>query len=68
MYQFVRNVVYLCEHLRRHLHRHYWKQETLEVYWVSETAKIQSPHKMTASVRVHRHGLLLLRGEALGGA
>ncbi len=68
MYYSSKNVLYLCVHLFRHLHRHYCKQETLEDYWVSETAKTQSPQDMTTRVRVHRHGLLLLRGEALGGA
>ena len=25
------------------VHRHCWKEKTLEVYWVSESAKTQSP-------------------------
>ncbi len=43
MYKFPQKVLYLFSHLRQHVQRHYWKQETLEVYWVSETAKTQSP-------------------------
>jgi len=41
-------------------HRYCWKEKTLEVYWVSETAKTQKPQDQTTSVRAYRHGLLLL--------
>ena len=57
MLAFQKNVVFLWRAFALHWHIHCWKQETLEVYWVSE------PHKQTTSVRVYRHGLLLLEGQ-----
>ncbi len=68
MYKYPEKVLYLCVHLRQHLLRHYWKQETLEVYWVSETAKTQSP-KSRPPVSVYiSTDYCSCRGEALGGA
>ena len=48
--------------------RHCWTGETLEVYWVSETAKTSSP-KNRQPVSVHTGtDYCCCRGEALGGA
>lgn len=43
MHRFPKIVVSLWRAFVRQRHRHCWKQETLEVYWVSETAKIKAP-------------------------
>ena len=43
MHLFQKNVVSLWCAFAQHWHIHYWKEKTLEVYWVSETSKIQNP-------------------------
>ena len=49
-------------------HRHCWKEKTLEVYWVSESAKTQKPQDRQP-VSVHTGtDYCCCRGEALGGA
>ena len=62
MITFQKKVVSLWRAFAQQRHQHCWKRKTLEVYWVSETAKIHCSQKQTASVRVHRHGLLSLLG------
>lgn len=62
MITFQINVVSLQRNSALQGHQHCWRKKTLEVYWVSETAKIHCSQKQTASVRVHRHGLLSLLG------
>ena len=58
LHQFQKNVVSLWRAFALHVYIHCWKEKTLEVYWVSETSKIQ-PRRQTTSVRAW-HGLLLL--------
>ena len=48
-------------------HRLCWKEKTLEVYWVSESAKTQKPQERQP-VSVHGTDYCCCRGEALGGA
>ena len=68
MHRFQKIVVTLRCAFAQHLHQHFWKQETLEVYWVSETAKTSSP-KIRQPVSVHTGtDYCCCRGEALGGA
>lgn len=68
MHRFPKIVVSLWRAFVRQRHRHCWKQETLEVYWVSETAKNQSP-KSRQPVSVHTGtDYCCCRGKALGGA
>jgi hypothetical protein len=43
MITFQKKVVSLWRAFAQQRHQHCWKRKTLEVYWVSETAKIQSP-------------------------
>ena len=43
MHLFQKNVVSLWRALALHWHIHCWKEKTLEVYWVSKTAKNQAP-------------------------
>ena len=43
MITFQKIVVSLQRAFAKQRHQHCWKQKTLEVYWVSETAKNQSP-------------------------
>ena len=63
MHIFQKNVVSLWRAFASHWYKHCWKEKTLEVYWVSKTAKIRSPRIQTASVRAYRHGLLSLEGQ-----
>jgi hypothetical protein len=62
-----KNVVILWCAFTQHLHSHCWKEKTLEVYWVSETAKTQNPDNRQP-VSVHGTDYCCCRGEALGGA
>ena len=43
LHQFQKNVVSLWRAFALHVYIHCWKEKTLEVYWVSETSKIQNP-------------------------
>ena len=40
---FQKKVVSLWRAFALHWYKHCWKEKTLEVYWVSETSKIQNP-------------------------
>ena len=68
MHRFQKNVVSLCRaSILRLAQRHCWKEKTLEVYWVSETSKIQSPEDRQP-VSVHGTDYCCCRDKALGGA
>lgn len=65
---FQKNVVSLQRAFAELEHQHCWKQKTLEVYWVSETAKSQSPeNRQPVSVYIGTD-YCCYRGKALGGA
>ena len=69
MYQSNKKVVTLGRaSVLRLAQRHCWKEKTLEVYWVSESAKTQSPeNRQPVSVYIGTD-YCCCRGEALGGA
>ena len=68
MLRFPKNVVSLQRASACQEHQHCWKQKTLEVYWVSETAKSQSPEdRQPVSVYIGTD-YCCCRGKALGGA
>ena len=69
MHRFQKIVVPLwCVPALRIAQRHCWKEKTLVVYWVSETANTQSPEDRQP-VSVHTGtDYCCCRGEALGGA
>ena len=68
MLTFQKNVVTLQRAFALHLHRHYWKEETLEVYWVSKTAKTRSPEDRQPMSVYTGTDYCCCRGKALGGA
>lgn len=55
-------VVSLWRAFAEQMHQHCWKKRHWKSFWASETTKESKPHNQTASVRDHRHGLLLLEG------
>ncbi len=68
MHLFQKNIVSLWRAFALHWHIDYWIEKTLEVYWVSETAKIQAPqYRQPVSVYIGTD-YCCCRGKALGGA
>jgi len=65
---FQKIVVPLWRAFAEQRHQHCWKQKTLEVYWVSETAKNQSPTTRPPVSVIIGTDYCCWRGMALGGA
>ena len=68
MITFQKFVVPLWRAFAEQRHQHCWKQKTLEVYWVSETAKNQSPTTRPPVSVIIGTDYCYWRGKALGGA